>query len=67
MQQQRRVYAQHNPGAVDVLPVVQSDNSVIVDFLLRALPTQTQWMSTLRENIETIEVEVDLMERNDQD
>jgi hypothetical protein len=68
MQQQRRVYAQHNPGAVaDVLPEVLSDDSDIVNFLLRTLPKQNQLMSALRENSETIEVDVDLMEWIDQD
>ena len=70
MQQQRRIYARegHTPGVVaEALPEVLSDDCEIVNFLLRILPKQGQLMSSLRENSETIDVDVDLMEWVDED
>ena len=68
MQQQRRIYARegHTPGVV-AEALVLSDDCEIVNFLLRILPKQGQLMSSLRENSETIDVDVDLMEWVDED
>jgi hypothetical protein len=70
MQQQRRIYAGEgrNPGVAPYsAPEVLSDDSNIVNFLLRNLPKQTQLMASLRDNCERIEVDIDLMEWVDVD
>jgi hypothetical protein len=71
MQQQRRIYA----GECRISGVVEKasteppndDDMKCVNFLLRNLPKQGELMVSLKENSETVDVEIDLMEWADAD
>jgi hypothetical protein len=70
MQQQRRIYAgeERNSGPVpNSSPEVLNHDTDIINFLLRHLPKQRQLMASLRDNIETVDVDIDLMEWVDED
>jgi hypothetical protein len=70
MQQQRRIYASqgHNSGiSAHSSPEAVSYDLNVVNFLLRVLPQQSTLMESLRDNSETVVVDVDLMEWVDAD
>ena len=70
MQRQRRIYAAEGHSscvAAHASPEVVSCDLNVVNFLLRILPKQSPLMESLRNNVETVDVVVDLMEWVDAD